>query len=122
MTRWREMVVLSSAGFGTVHVMGRNNSLVPLDRQHRTHPWQLDGVKNRTDADLRLIDQTFDRPPRTTSEPWSCSCRPRCSIQRCPIPQFSDYSGFQPIAQRIVERFGEIGQTRSTCSTAQPCL
>jgi hypothetical protein len=68
MIRSREMV-LSSAGFAAVHVMGSNNGLLPWTGNTAPTPGQPDEVKNRTDA---------ERPPKITSEPWSYSCRPTC--------------------------------------------
>lgn len=96
----------ASVAFAAVHVVGSSNSLLPWTGLGKTAPTsqQLAKVDARTEADLDLIDTTFDKAVRGDQEAVVLLMQPDMFDPTIEKPNFSDFDGFQPILQKIAER------------------
>jgi hypothetical protein len=94
----------ADVGFAAVHVVGSNNSLVPWTGHTAPTTEQLDEVHQRTAAALSLIDNTFDKATKEHQRAVVLLMQADMFDPTVPNPQLADYSGFQPIVQKIAER------------------
>ena len=102
-----ENVSYSRAGvcFATLHVVGSNNDLAPWDGIGYTSP-----TPEQVAEEQRRMDATLDNVDRVFRAAQSGDCRAVVLQQQADMfdptvtdPQYSDYSAFRPLVQRLVD-------------------
>ena len=100
----------ADVGFAAVHIVGSNNSLVPWTGNTAPTPKQLAEAKHRTAAGLRLIDETFDQATNNKQRAVVLLMQADMFDPTVSHPQFTDFSGFQPIVRKIAKRSATFGK------------
>ena len=91
----------ADVAFGALHVVGSNNSLVNWTGQTAPTAEQLAEVAARTNADLKLIRETFAHARDERSKAVVLMLQADMFDPTVATPAFADYSGFQTIVQTI---------------------
>jgi hypothetical protein len=91
----------SDVTFAALHVVGSNNGLVNWTGQTAPTAEQLAEVQARTNADLKLIEDTFAHAKEEHSKAVVLMLQADMFDMTVTNPQFADYSGFQTIVKAI---------------------
>lgn len=109
----------ANVGFAAAHVVGSNNSLEPWDGRGQTAPTpeQLAEVKARTEADLKLIDATFDKAIQSHQKAVVMLMQADMFDPTVNQPDINHFQAFNPLCRKSLN--GRRNSVRpSICSTA----